>query len=400
MGFLTSTSATTVTAKLTPFGRQQLLQTNSNLITHFSLGDSDANYYGDLPLDNGRVPDISGEIGTNGTFNNGVYYGAEVFSKIIVNTLGEVKKLVASGSNLITIKSINNGIATISADTMTQLLIDRTLGDTDGNSNLFHSFGLPITSDEIGLYTIFTVDDNGYLSSAIEGINQDKVLAIAIDACEYGETLDGKSIKIDLQTTGATPYTIYSTFQKSLTPLTTVDNQVKENQYLGTATRPNIAYLFSDEVKKPNNNSLKSWGTGFGLNKPFSLNNKERFNPVSVSSTSTIVDQAVGIAYLDKGIIVITHQDIVNNYDTTSASTTTITYQHISNEVAQNVTCVVERDEFAVSNNTTHTDGEPIRVSEVALYDAVGNVIAFAKSNQQIIIGANQFLAVGVKILV
>ena len=77
-----------------------------------------------------------------------------------------------------------------------------------------------------------------------------------------------------------------------------------------------------------------------------------------------------------------------------------VTYNSISNEVAQNITCVVERDEFSTTNNRTYTSGDLIRVSEIALYDTFNNVIAFAKSNKQLIIGASQYMALGVRILV
>jgi hypothetical protein len=402
MGFLTNTAPTiTLTAKLTPFGRQQLLLNSNSVITKFSIGDGDANYYGDLPLSNGRVPDLSGELGPNNTPNNGVYSGVVIRRPIIVNATGATKKAIQIGSNTVVITPLLNGMTTLSGNSLTQLIINRNLGSTDGNTNLFYSFGLPITQADKDLYTTFNTP-TGYLNTAIRNINKDKVLVLGIEACSYGEILDGKTIKIDLATTsGATipNYTIYSTFQKSTTALSTVDTQVKEIQYLASAIGPNIAYLFSDQVQRPNNNAALSWGTGFGLTKPFSLNNKELFNAVTVAP-STNVGNAIGIAYLDKGIIVITHPDIVNNYDTSSASTTTINFNSISNEVAQNITCIVERDEFAVSSNNTHGLGDMIRVTEVALYDNSNNVIAFGKSNEPIIIGATQYMALGVKILV
>lgn len=176
---------------------------------------------------------------------------------------------------------------------------------------------------------------------------------------------------------------------------------MKEVLNLGAAVNNNIAFLFSDEVQRPNNNPALSWATGFGTTKPFSLNGKELFNDVSVSSTGQNVDTAVGVAYLDKGFIVVTNPDIVDNYDTVAATgTTVVTYNHISNEVAQNVTCIVERDEFASTNNSTWTEGDLIRISEIALYDNLNNVIAYAKSNEHILIGASQYVALGVRILV
>ena len=134
--------------------------------------------------------------------------------------------------------------------------------------------------------------------------------------------------------------------------------------------------------------------------KPFSLNNKERFNPTSVPSTGTNLDKAVGIAYLDKGFIVVTEPLIVNQFNPISGGTYNIEYNHLSNQVAQNITCIVERDEFSTSQNSTYSDGDTIRLSEVALYDDFNNVIAYAKSNEHINIGSNQYLALGIRILV
>lgn len=399
MGFLTQTTNVTLTAKLTPFGRQQLLLNTSSMITKFSLGDSDANYHGDLVLDN--IPSMSGEIGPNATFSNGLYSGTRIKTPIIVNATGATKKVVETGSNAVIVTPLANGLKTIDSGKVSQVIIDRTIGASDGNANLFHSFGLPITQGDKDKYTTHTVANGGYLDTAIRNINQDKVLVIAILDCEYGEVLDGKAIKIELETNGGavSNYTIYGTFQKTLTALTTMDSKVVENQSMGVPYGSNVALLFSDQVVKPNTNATKSWGTGFGLSKSFSLNAKEQFNATTVPSTNSNMDHAIGIAYLSKGIIVITHPDIVDNYEV-SGTTTTITFNHISNEISQNITCIVERGEFVNSTNVTHTSGESIRVSEVALYDASNNIIAMAKSNQQILIGANQYMALGVRILV
>ena len=400
MGFIKSANTVTITAKLTPFGRQQLLTNNSSVITQFSLGDSDANYLGSTILGRGMVPSLAGELGTDNLFSNGLYSGVNIKSPIIVNSTGATKKPVEGGSNSVLITPKSLGLTEVSGNSLTQIIINRNDGDTDGNTNLFHTFGLPITQNDKNKYTTF-LSPEGFLDTAINGFNKDKVLVIAIDDCEYGEILDGKAVKVELETTGNTSYTLYSTFQKSLTPLTNIDSQVKELLNLGSEIGNNIAFLFSDEIQKPNSNPNKSWGTGFNMVKPFSVNNKELFNSKSVPSLNLNVDTAVGIVYLDRGLVVITHPDIVNEYNPLTASgTTKITFNSISNEVAQNITCVVDRSEFATSNNRTYTSNEPIRVSEVALYDNFNNVIAMAKSNEPILIGANQYMVLGVRILV
>ena len=56
MGFNT----TTLNAKLTPYGRKQLISTNNSLITSLALGDSDANYNTPALLGIGQVPAEAG----------------------------------------------------------------------------------------------------------------------------------------------------------------------------------------------------------------------------------------------------------------------------------------------------------------------------------------------------
>jgi len=395
MGFLASASTVTLTAKLTPFGRQQLLLNSNSIITKFSLGDTDANYYIDEPLENGKVPTMAGEVGPNNTISNGLYHDSDIKSPIIVNALGDIKKNIQVGSNAVVITPLFNGITTLSGASLTQLTIDRTDAN-DGNSNLFHTFGLPITQAQQDLYALFNTSEGGYLDTAIRNLNVDKVMVIAIDTCSYGEIIDGKSIKLDITTSG-TPITAYGTYEKSTTALTVEDGKLKDDRPLANSISQNVAFLFSDYIEFPNQDSLKSWSTGHSTTKPFSLGGKNLFNSVSVPTTSTFVDEAIGIAYLDRGFIVITNQAIIDGWD---ANETKVKFNHVSNEVSQNITCFVERDEFATTNNVTHSNGEPIRVSEVALYDNSNNVIAVAKSNTHILIGANQFMAVGVKILV
>jgi hypothetical protein len=63
MGYINSGTSLSLTAKLTPIGRQKLILTNNNLISAFSLGDSDANYYAALPLISGQIPGNGGNVG-------------------------------------------------------------------------------------------------------------------------------------------------------------------------------------------------------------------------------------------------------------------------------------------------------------------------------------------------
>lgn len=63
MGFVTSASTITLEAHLTQLGRELLLLGLPNVVTKFSLGDSDSNYFTEIPLSVGVVPDITGDYG-------------------------------------------------------------------------------------------------------------------------------------------------------------------------------------------------------------------------------------------------------------------------------------------------------------------------------------------------
>jgi hypothetical protein len=105
MGFISSGNTLTLTAKLTPVGRQRLVSTNNALISTFSLGDSDANYNVPSTLISGQVPSIGGNIGANASVSNSTAQIANIKSPLIVNSSGLIKKSVEKQSTF-TIKDM------------------------------------------------------------------------------------------------------------------------------------------------------------------------------------------------------------------------------------------------------------------------------------------------------
>lgn len=396
MAFITSASTVTLTAKLTPFGRQQLLQNTNSIISHFSLGDSDANYRATDELNFGDVPASAGQMSVDGTLANSVTNGVSIKYKVLVNNQGLTMKEIENSPNKVTTTEKKIGQTIITGDTRV-FTMDRTQSLTQPLTNLFTSVGLPITETQQNMYVNIIDANGGFSNTALANLNQDKVLVISIDSNKYGEMIDGRVIKIDLTVSG-TPFTIYSTYQKSLTSLDVQDAKTTEISPKAKLIGDNVVFLFSDNVKKPNNDSNKSWGTGFNTVKPFSVNNKELFNLLENRPNNTVMDEAVGVIHLDKGLIVITEPSIVNNR--LSGDTIAITFDSLVNEVSQDITCVVNRGEFSRSINPTYGVGEPIRISEVGLHDLNGNLMAIAKTNRHIVIGANQFLAMGIKLIV
>ncbi len=396
MGYTLTADAITIIAKFTPFGREQLLANRNNIITHFSLGDSDANYYVLDTLDTGETPNLCGNLGTDLSSNNSTAANYQIKNKVIVNTLGDTHKLVESNSTRIskTLKSV--GSITLSGNNLTQDFIYKS--DTVSSlGNLFRTFGLPLSSSENSLFNNVTNANGGASDTGLKLLNQDAAFVIGIDSNEYGEIIDGKTLHVNL-TTSASSFNIYGTYQKSLTTNEVQNVNLVETSNKANLVGTNVVFLFSDDIKRPNNDLSKSWSTGYMQNKPFSVGKKELFNLVANPASNINMDVPVGVAYLDKGFIVITNPLIISSLDLTLTASTT--FDTFSTEITQDVTCVVNRGEFISSNNPTYSAGDLIRVSEVGLHDISGNLIAVGKSDRHITIGANQFMAIGVKITI
>ncbi len=150
---------------------------------------------------------------------------------------------------------------------------------------------------------------------------------------------------------------------------------------------------------KPNGGDASlSWSTGFGLTKPFSTNQKSLYNLQTNTNLGVTADTIVGIAYLDKGFLVITHPTIVTQYDSSTATGSSITLNSVSTSVYQNITCIADRGEFGGSTNPTFGGNDMPRISEVGLYDDLNNLIAIAKTDRHVVRNVNEFMALGIKI--
>jgi hypothetical protein len=401
MGYVNSATTTTLTAKLTPLGRRKLILTNNNLITSFSLGDSDANYNATLPLTTGQVPADGGSIGPYNSTTNSVGPNVKIETVLTVNNTGALTKAVEPESSQLTTEYVPIGQTIITgAANLKSNFVDRNNINTDPLVNLFHSFNLSLNTSNDYKFTGLTSAQGGYSDTAYSGLAQSQIAVIAIGNSQYGELIDGKSLKIDITT--AVPlltYTIYATYENTGVSLANQDASYYDNSSKSKIFGENIAFLVSDDIQKPNGgDTTLSWATGFGTAKPYSLNNKQLFNFNTNTNLSLYADKLVGIAYLDRGFAVITHPDIVYwfNFENTSAST--VTLDSVSSQIIQNVTCIANRGEFGVSTNSTFKVNDTPRISEVGLYDTDGDLIAIAKLDRHLLKNVNEFLALGVKI--
>lgn len=400
MGFNSTASTLTLTARLTPLGRQKLVSTNNALIKTFSLGDSDANYNMDLTLESGQVPGINGNIGFANTSSNSTSSFIGLSSYLIVNPSGSIQKPVSSQSvNIITENSVLGSVV-VSGSNLTMNYIDRNNFLTDPLVNLYKSFNLSLDSNDDTLFTGTTYINGGFSDTALSGLGSSKIIVIGVDNSKYGELMDGKTVKVELPTSAGT-YTIYSTYLGGLSPLHELDARFTDQAAATGKFGFNVAPMFCDTIKKPNGGDASlSWATGYGLAKPFSVNNKQTYNLQTNTNLSLTADTAVGMAYLDKGFIVITDPTIVGNYVASAATATTVTVDSVSTSVTQMITCIADRGEFGGTTNLSFGAGDVPRISEVGLYDELGNLIAYGKTDRHVTKNVNQFLALSVNITI
>lgn len=398
MGFLDTATTLTLTAKLTPIGRKKLVTNTNSLITKFSLGDSDANYYSSQIITTGKIPSQGGNKSADNGVTNSVFTNVIIKSPLIANANGSTTKIVEAQSITINNQYVSLGQSGLTGTSLGQYIINRVSASTDSLVNLFYSFGLPLNSTEDAVYTGRTYANGGYSDTAISALSKTQIAVIAIPNANYGEIIDGKQLKVTLSAGTATTYTLYSTFQK-----TSVESTVQDANYVDGSSNlsqygNNIALLFSDDIMKPNGgDTTLSWATGFGAVKPFSVNNKQFFNLIATPQLGLSADSAVGIVYLDKGLIVITNPTLVGIFNTGSTATT-VTYNSVSTKVSQNIVCIANKGEFYTSTNKTFSSGDIVRISEVGLYDKDNNLIAVAKTDRHVTKNINQVLALSISI--
>jgi hypothetical protein len=155
MGFIDTATTVTIRARLTNLGRKKILENTNSIFSHFTLGDSDANYYTSDKLTSGRVPTNSGDIGANGLTNDNIYTNVGINSKLYVNVSPFTNKVVKLGSSQVTPNLLTVGETTVSGDNLTYLQIDRTLSNTQ-NTNYFKSLSFPLTSGQLTFFTTLT----------------------------------------------------------------------------------------------------------------------------------------------------------------------------------------------------------------------------------------------------
>ena len=373
-----------------------------------------------------------------------------------------------------------NGYTTVSGDNLTFTAIQRSPDNGRPFSNLYSSFKLPVTSNSGNTWP--GIPNNSYFS----GLNQSEAIVIKIAKDTYGELIDGRTIHLVIPTgytngaaaNGASGGTIdiYSSY------VTEANWSSDNHPYaagFGHSVNPttadiakpstNVAFLFTDSVTNndggystPSNSCCTAWSDGFPTTWSYAtgtepsdppvgyengntsyynmgINASTRKPPVNISESG---DKPVGIAYLDKGFLVLTDPEIVQWFFFSGASSgattgypygsqgtgsytgiTEVTFTSSTSarcefftfekEWLLSVDCVANNGEFFVTENVTAspelqngaggsvtpvpgvysltggTQDYSSYITEVGLYDSQDNLVGVAKPDRPIAKAAN-----------
>lgn len=325
---------------------------------------------------------------------------------------------------------------------ITYTLCDRT-DRSDKRANYFLSFNLPYKQDAFPLDFYLSIE-----KPELQQLNVDKMVMIDINASFYNEFIDGRTIKLTAPIlegsgSGATIVSkeIFSTTYRSL-------QKKQENELLGS----NVSFLFCDDINLPytgttndgnvdlsnqttwkhDSNSLVKniYATSFVDVKTNDLNTDSRpfsginfavevgQNYPNTSVQNYNYDIPVGFAALDKGFLVLTHPDLVENIAWSSGRTldgslnvtsgtskiyfdnsdeSSIDFVDIDINYTSSVMCIVMPGEFYRTTNPSYdlqraqqeidsgANGmEPVYITEIGLHNTRGEVIAYAKLDRPI----------------
>lgn len=381
-------------------------------------------------------------------------------NKRLVNSTTSIRKEVATWTKLNDYERVTGSEHPALAYT----LADRSNVNSK-YSHYFSTFNIPHKRSNSIFYSGDTIAKN---NPEMFQLNVDKIVVIPISENYYSEYIDGRSIKLQVPQWGDTYKTIVSSFYSDKTKTTKfADSPI---QYFGPH---NVAFLFSDDINKPYTGTTEGGTVDRSLVSSWDPTTNFRERPSAVAYTQEVqnsdfnsdqrlwssvklavpVNQAypndtnidvtsgynydipVGFVCLDKGYIVLTHPEIVDNIPWTSGSTTygggyaggigiageniitgdnlsggtskiaftsstctsILEYEDISIRYMTSIVCIAMPGEFfisknptwplsknlaEVSNNTTNFDS--IFVTQIGLYNIYDQLIAVAKLDRPV----------------
>lgn len=385
MGFVPGATIE-IEAFLTQEGATQLMTSGIGVIKYFAVSDEASNYATDQKLTFNQVFTLSGKL----TIQNkslSVLSNTELYSRIFVDRGFETYKTFESDSGMITSEIILGeqqilGPSGVYATPFASTLYgsgyvlnwvkdlnlrygttDNTIWSLDFNSGGFNNTSLKFMS---GYYNYFSVDGSLY------------------------SYMDGKSIKFSVD---GRDY--YGAHLNTNQPLSYYDSLYSDDSNYLARFGPNTILLFSDSLQRPNNDATKSWSTGYGSNAPYSQGGKNLAN--FIASPGKNLDYAAGIAFLDKGVIVIFYESFAFGGD---ISTIVLNNRNVVKRTVANFVCDLPLGKFYRSQNSTFYPNAPVRISTIGLFSENKELLAVGRLNSEIEKSSGQRFTFLVKLVI
>jgi hypothetical protein len=377
MGFVPGIT-TQIEAFLTTKGAQEIMTNGVGVIKYFAVSDEASNYVASQKLTYNQVFTLGGKLPVDDKYLSVVNDG-DLRSKIFVTNSSETYAGFENGVGDIILEESLGGVVTNSILSVYSYLVDKTVDSYELNwlSDLMLPYG---NGDNVAWNTSF--NSGGFLNTAIEDMNTNNFLVFVIDGSQHAY-MDGKSIKMTIPyfSTGVTLYGTY---------LNTNMNKSYYNPLLSDKSQflrrfgPNTVLLFSDDVLRPNGGDpSKSWSTGYNFpNAPYTQGNKSLANFNSNGSLNK--DTAVGIAYLDKGVIVIFNPVLYAGYVGRTTNDITLYNRNLTRRTTVNFICDLPINKYYRSSNPTFSLGNPIRISSIGLFNQNKELMAIGRLSSEI----------------
>jgi hypothetical protein len=347
-----------------------------------------------------------------------------------------ITSIISSRNEEVNFKTINDSGLTYTLCDRTDLL--------SPEANYFLSFRIPHTESALSTGSTLSLQN-----PQLQQLNVDKIVISPIPRSEYSELIDGRSVTFMVpQLSGTSAMSAITVVSSTYTELT----KSQSSPLLGN----NVAFLFSDDINLPRTGTTSNgvasitqwsnratWNVIPFVNRPQAhaytdlevadINTDQRpWSGVNLAvqvaeeyPTNTNqgynYDIPVGYVALDKGFLVLTHPDIVDNIpwnqglqlytntvNTGSTSATTnvyftdtsvseATFNDISINFRTSVVCLALPTEFVFSTNPSWnlqynldelnngTNGfDPVQVTEIGLYNKNNELIAVAKLDRPV----------------
>lgn len=341
-------------------------------------------------------------------------------------------------TSIISSRNENATFTTVNSSGLTYTLCDRT-DLLSKEANYFISFRVPHTQANLDTGSTLSLQ-----SPELQQLNVDRMVISPIPREYYNEIIDGRSVTFTVpQLSGTSSVSGMTVVSSTYSQLDKFQNSV----LLGN----NIAFLFADDINLPRVGTINggdtdflprtTWNVSPFVNRPQAhayadlepadintdtrawsgVNLAVEVDEVYPTTTNQgyNYDIPVGFVALDKGFLVLTHPDIVDNIpwgqgfsahtngaNLTSGTTdiyfsdatsSNVTFNDININFRTSVVCLALPTEFVFSTNpswnlqfninelSNGTNGfDPVQVTEIGLYNRNQELIAVAKMDRPV----------------